>query len=118
MSFEINIVHGRTSRFQIDLVDQTGAPLDIDAGDLILTFFDPDTQLVVFDRDNTEGGGIVSDTEVPGRAELTIDDSDTDGLPNAWSTLYVDGTFEQDGESFPALIGQLRIKPDVAATAS
>lgn len=114
MSFEITIVRGRTCRYQIDLLDQEGQPLDLIAGDLTMSFMDPTTGIVEIVKDNDDG--IIYDDEVTGRAELTIDNDDTADLDNNWATLYGEAVFTQDGEPFNALVGLLRIIPAVEAT--
>lgn len=117
MSYEISITHGGLVRYTMNFVDQTGQDLNLDEGELILTFVVPETRIVAFTK--TVGDGVTYDDEVTGQAELEITPDDLVDVPNEWSTLYFDATFWQDPSTpLPAGIGQLRVIPSERESAT
>lgn len=111
------MVWGDTRRFQIDITDDLGDPVDLTTGDLIVTgksrvrSADPLFSKVV-------GDGITLDDDVDGRAELVLDPQDLAEIDNTWARLVFDVRFWQAGAGFTPIRGTLYVVPGIGEEGS
>ncbi len=106
------MVWGDTRRFQVDITDDLGDPVELDSGDMIVTGrvrYTSGTPLF----EKTVGDGITYDEDVVGRAELVLDPFDLAALGNDYHRLVFDVRFYVAGDACSPSQGTLRVTPSI-----
>ncbi len=111
------MVWGDTRRFQIDITDDLGDPVDLDTGDMVVTGRLRYTSgAPLFEK--TFSDGITKDDDVTGRAELVLDPADLVDLGNDYHRLVFDVRFWVAGDAFSPIQGTLYVTPSIGEEAS
>lgn len=113
---ELKMTRGDDRTFDIDIADQDGAAVDLSTFEGL--WFTAKRRISDSDEDavfqKALGQGLELDTEIDGRASVTVDAADTTDLPDhntrlVWDVQVKDG----EGSVVTVAAGTLTVTPDV-----